>query len=124
MKFCSKCGKQIEDTDMFCGYCGTNQQTSSSYSNYENVPAKTSTHLFFNNIGKKIKTISVVVTWIGIIAYCILGIVMMDQESFIAGFLIAIAGSFISWLSSLVLYGFGHLIENTDKIIENQNKNN
>ncbi len=34
----------------------------------------------------------------------------------VAGFLVLIVGCLVSWLSSLTLYGFGQLIENSDKI--------
>lgn len=66
----------------------------------------------FDNIGGKIKVVAQVVCWIGIITSVISGIVTFE-ESVLLGFLIMIVGSFISWISSFTLYGFGELIEAT-----------
>lgn len=85
----------------------------------------------FNNIGGKIKTLAKVICWIGIICSCIVGLNMMSRSTYldwageqhtdasylIYGLLIAAAGSFVSWLSTLTLYGFGQLIENSDKLV-------
>ena len=74
----------------------------------------------FGNIGGKIKTLAQVVTWIGIIGSVICGFVLMgiDDDLIFTGFIIALFGSLSSWVSSFVLYGFGQLIENTDKLVE------
>lgn len=74
----------------------------------------------FGNIGGKIKTLAQVVTWIGIIGSVICGFVLMgiDEDLIFTGFIIALLGSLSSWVSSFVLYGFGQLIENTDKLVE------
>ena len=73
----------------------------------------------FGNIGGKIKTLAQVVTWIGIIGSVIYGFVLGIYEDLIfEGFIMALLGSLISWVSSFVLYGFGQLIENTDKLVE------
>lgn len=75
----------------------------------------------FNNIGNKIKTYAEVVSWIGIIASIITGIVIMITiatfEAIFLGLLICIIGSLACWISSFVLYGFGQLIENTDILV-------
>ena len=68
----------------------------------------------FDHIGSKIKIVAQVITWIGILASLIGGIVIMALTESPSGFLVMIAGSLVSWLSSLTLYGFGQLIENTD----------
>ena len=76
--------------------------------------------LIFNNIGGKIKVLAEVVTWVGIVASVISGIVIManDEDLMFIGFITALLGSLSSWISSLAFYGFGQLIENTDKIAE------
>ena len=77
----------------------------------------------FDNIGGKIKGVAAAVTWIGIIFSCITGLVMLcEEKTALAGFLIMIFGSLGSWLSSLTLYGFGQLIENSDILVA-QGKN-
>ena len=74
----------------------------------------------FDDIGAKIKNVAVTVTWIGIIFSCISGIVMMcsNEDLILPGFLTMIGGSLASWLSSLTLYGFGQLIENSDILVK------
>lgn len=79
----------------------------------------------FSNIGGKIKGLAKVFTWIGIIASVISGIAMMlmDDDIFLfIGLIIMIAGSLLSWISSFMLYGFGHLVENSDKLVSLSNK--
>ena len=72
----------------------------------------------FDNIGGKIKTLAMVVTWVGIIASVLSSFIFLviDDDMFIIGGVVAVFGSLLSWASSLVLYGFGQLIENTDII--------
>ena len=67
----------------------------------------------FDNIGGKIKTIAKIGCWVGIIASAILGILLMMEEGFFAGIIVMVALGLASWISSLTLYGFGDLIENT-----------
>lgn len=79
----------------------------------------------FENIGGKIKAVAQVVCWLGIIVSVICGIIMITQgggTSFI-GFLIMILGSLFSWIGSFMTYGFGQLIQNTDKLVAEKNSN-
>ena len=69
----------------------------------------------FDNIGGKIKALAKVVCWIGIIVSCIVGFVMLINSNAV-GLLIAGVGSLSSWIGSFVLYGFGQLIENSDRL--------
>lgn len=77
--------------------------------------------MFYNNIGRKIKTLAKTIAGIGITASVIYAIVVVWQSNspifIIQGLLTMIVGSLISWLSSLTLYGFGQLIENTDILV-------
>ena len=75
----------------------------------------------FENIGKKIKKLAQFYTGIGIVVSIILGIITatIDPEMGLFGLILVIVGSIASWLSSLVLYGFGQLVDNTDKIVTN-----
>lgn len=79
----------------------------------------------FENIGSKIKTAAKVVCWIGIIASIITGIVLIAQDSDTAfiGFLVMILGSIGSWVGSFITYGFGQLVENSDILVKQGNKN-
>ena len=74
----------------------------------------------FENIGGKIKTLAKVLMWISIIGFAIYGIVMISEEQVLLGFLIIAIGSLSSWVSSFVLYGFGQLVENSDKLVCNK----
>ena len=78
----------------------------------------------FDNIGRKIKSLSQFVCWIGIICSVISGIVITasDEDLMFLGFLIMIIGPLVSWISSFTLYGFGQLIENTDQLVLNAKK--
>ncbi len=89
----------------------------------------------YNNVGSKLKGLAKFIAWLGIIGSCISGITIMTAGSritfngaygssslagggVIAGIIIMVIGSLASWLSSLALYGFGELIENTAEMNE------
>ena len=79
----------------------------------------------FNNIGNKIKTYAEVVSWIGIIACIILGVISIivgianeSLEAIFIGILVALIGSLSCWIESFVLYGFGQLVENSDILVK------
>ena len=87
----------------------------------------------YDNISGKIKGLAKFVCWAGIILCVIAGIIMIvsgiqmknnyrrsydDQGTtmIIYGFSVLIGGSIGSWLSSLLVYGFGELIEKSVSI--------
>ena len=75
----------------------------------------------FDNIGRKIKTLAQILAWIGIGASMVIGGMFMSKgvsSSAWIGFSIAAIGSIVSWISSLMIYGFGQLIENTDDLVQ------
>ncbi len=77
----------------------------------------------FTNVGNKIKVWASVLFWVGIAISVIYGltmIVVLKQLAFIGVIIMAI-GALASWLSSLVLYGFGELIENSSVIAGKKN---
>lgn len=68
----------------------------------------------FNNV----KTLSVVVFLLGIVVSLFLGTyVALSGETPFPGLLIIFGGPLVSWLLVLEMYGFGQLIENTDKLV-------
>lgn len=87
----------------------------------------------FNNIGGKIKGLAKFMCWVGIIICVILGFLIISssysgyyyyysrQGMIVIGVLIMVGGSIISWLSSLLIYGFGELVENTSIIRRKMN---
>lgn len=78
----------------------------------------------FQNIGKKIKTLAVVVCWIGIAGSVIGGIVMcaVGADSSGGDLLIGLGlpliflGPLFSWIGSFVLYGYGDMITRVRRI--------
>jgi len=94
----------------------------------------------FNNIGEKIKGLAKTICWIGIIFGIIIGFVIMSGASaissglsdfgvdseigaggFLAGLIVMGIIGLISWLGSLVLYGFGELISLNQDIADDTN---
>lgn len=77
----------------------------------------------FNNVGGKIKAVAKVTAWVGIVFCLIYGFVLLVPADDTApiGLLIMTVGSLLSWMSSLVLYGFGELVENSAVIAGNKN---
>ena len=87
----------------------------------------------FDNVGSNIKDGARIICWIGIISACIIGgmsiyngITLQNDASGSAsavlvaqGIVILIAGSAASWVGSLLVYGFGELVENSDIIKRN-----
>lgn len=78
----------------------------------------------FNNIGKKIKTLSKVLFWLGIVLVALMLLVpFLAAETANTSpmtILVAMIPSFIFificlWLSALLMYGFGELIEKTQQ---------
>lgn len=70
----------------------------------------------FDNIGGKIKSITKTVCIVNIIACIIIGIVLMTQVGFLLGLAFLFFGASLLWQSCLTMYGFGQLIENTDRL--------
>ncbi len=74
----------------------------------------------FENIGNKIKKLSAGICYLGIGVSCIIGIILWssggDELSFLLGVITALIGSLLSWLSSFMLYGYGELIDSTQKL--------
>lgn len=82
----------------------------------------------FDHIGKKIMTLSGIISAIGIVLSIILGFILIVAfpDLAVMGLLIMASGIFISWISSWMLYGYGRLIENSEIIAQacHQNKQN
>jgi predicted PurR-regulated permease PerM len=82
----------------------------------------------FNNIGKKIKnlakTICTLVFAFFLLYALFLAATLFSQEEILQGLLLfllyAAIGFLISWISSIFVYGFGELIENSSKSVSIQ----
>ena len=73
----------------------------------------------FENIARKLKIVSSILSVLGIIASGLLGMILIaiNPNSWFLGLFIIAFGSIGSWISSLGMYGLGQLIENTDKLV-------
>lgn len=76
----------------------------------------------FNNVGEKIKVIAVLGFVLGIIA-TIIGAIVAIGTSFLSAIGILIFGFFGSYLSVVVIYAFGELVENSTIIATNTGEN-
>ena len=85
----------------------------------------------FKNIGSKIKTLSKVVCWLGIIVSVLVGIIFIAYSAvsgenvvlgIITGVLCIICGSIASWIGSFFTYGFGEIIDKLTEIANNTKK--
>ncbi len=72
----------------------------------------------FDNIGGKLKSVARIITVSGIIVSIVAGILTLRYNGL--GIVIALLGSLVSWASSIALYGFGQLVENSDRMVAMQ----
>lgn len=74
----------------------------------------------FYDIGGKIKIMAYVIFWGGLLLSFFAGFgavsneVFMDESTILWFVIYVLVGSLLSWGASLLVYGFGQLIENTD----------
>lgn len=74
----------------------------------------------WSNVGEKIKAVARIFCWIEIIAFVLAGLILLFSNSRYnptgtLGLICLIAGPLVSWLSSLITYGFGELISEVKK---------
>lgn len=81
----------------------------------------------FENIGKKIKILALVVFWLGVIASVAGGIIIwvdwFNMDGWWAGFgiflLCAVGGTLVSYMSVILLYAFGEAVDKLTAIERN-----
>lgn len=76
----------------------------------------------YDNIGGKIKQFAKLCAGIGIAISVMCGLAVMAAAGLLVGVLVAAIGGVASWVGSFVLYGFGQLVENSDKLVEASKK--
>ena len=64
----------------------------------------------FENVGGKIKALSIILSIVGTLGLIIYGLFLMS-ESFVVGVLVIILGSLYVWICSLFICGYGEIIE-------------
>lgn len=70
----------------------------------------------FNNVGAKIKKWAMIACVLGTALCLLLGLILICLDAGSAGVLLIFIYPIIIWLSSLFTYGFGQLVENSDKM--------
>ena len=90
---------------------------------YDNTNTKSLNVLntMYDNVGAKIKTLAKVMAIVGAIASVVAGlaVIAFDGDYFLIGVIITVVGAVMAWLSSLMLYGFGELIDKASEIERN-----
>ena len=77
----------------------------------------------FEHIGRKIKRFAKFLFWVGIVVSVMIGIMFAKAaDSFLAFLLAVVVGFVVSYLSVIVLYMFGQLVDNSDIIAENSER--
>ena len=88
--------------------------------------------IMFDNIGKKIQTVAKAIVWVEIIASILSGIVLFFYGLFnleslwyllILAPFVGYIGCIAAWLSVILLYGFGKLVEDVNVIRCSSNEN-
>ena len=72
------------------------------------------------HIGRKIKSVAEWLNVLGVFVSVLLGVVIIgyNEDAFLLGLVVMGVGAVLSWLSTLLLCGFGQLIEDTQRIRE------
>ena len=123
-------GRQEQTT--LCLECDKNWVDTDTKTDSNNISNSTEEEVgSFADVGKKIKRIAKVAYILGITIFTITGFVVMltllakgnrDLLWLLLGVTIISLGWLISWIWSLLVYGFGELIDKTNQIAENTRK--
>lgn len=73
----------------------------------------------FENIGRKIKGLTKIICWVGIIASIVAAIAMMSMGEdvlLVIGIIMLVVGPIMSWVSSFIMYGFGELVDRATSV--------
>lgn len=73
----------------------------------------------YDHIGRKIKFLAKALACIGAVICFAIGIIIAAvTDKYVTGLLIAVFGGWIAWIGSFILYGYGQLIDNSDRMVE------
>ncbi len=76
----------------------------------------------FSNSGEKIQTIAIVFMVVQLIIVFILGLVAMDGNAAWLGFLVWIGGGLGSYVSGVLLFGYGKIVECQEELTKDVNQ--
>lgn len=79
----------------------------------------------FENIGSKIKGVAKIFFAVGCIIAVVIGSIISEVADIgtIIPYIVMLVGIVLSWLSTMLLYGFGQLVENSDICAELMSQN-
>lgn len=72
----------------------------------------------FDNIGAKIKIIAKVLFGLGVVAGLVIAYFVSQKGNDNLAMIVFFVGILISWFSTYLLYGFGELVDNSQKIVD------
>lgn len=140
MRICKECGRPNQDSALYCASCGaefkeytSNNKALEKYVKERVRVGHESESGVFKNAGPKLKALAKIIFIIGFIIGEIIGIssIAIGADSYdgevlvIIGIVLVIVSPLIAWIGAIVLYAFGELCENVNKIRHaTESKNN
>ena len=70
------------------------------------------------HVGKTLKILAKVCMWIEWIAGLVIGLKFVDLDEIGLGILIMVGGVIVGWITNIITYAFGHLVETNQEISE------
>lgn len=76
--------------------------------------------LFYNNVGEKLKSIATAIALVLMLFSLMMTAALLGAGGGFVSIVVFLVLILLSWLSGIVLYGFGHLIVTQDSILKEQ----
>lgn len=76
--------------------------------------------LFYNNVGEKLKSIATAIALVLMLFSLMMTAALLGAGAGFVSIVVFLVLILLSWLSGIVLYGFGHLIVTQDSILKEQ----
>lgn len=76
--------------------------------------------LFYNNVGEKLKSIATAIALVLMLFSLMMTAALLGAGAGVVSIVVFLVLILLSWLSGIVLYGFGHLIVTQDSILKEQ----
>ena len=70
----------------------------------------------FKNVGSKLESVATMVFVLGTIISVVIALIMMFARKNPNGIFVLLCGPFCSWFNAVIIYGFGRIVDNTEKI--------
>ena len=76
--------------------------------------------LFYNNVGEKLRSIATAIALVLMLFSLMMKAALLGAGAGFVSIVVFLVLILLSWLSDIVLYGFGHLIVTQDSILKEQ----